>query len=255
MFGFKKKKSIEDEMEDELEVDVVDEKNEVDCCGIQHKRLDDLIAKVGFLVHVVILLSEFYRGRGWWLNLGSVVCYVLLIYGIALRKWFLYIPYFCINPFLVIVQVIHLLRTSYNGRDHNESLWSGFVNFITLTLVVLFITTIHVVSILVVLVKFQPFSDYVEQKTAKLEDDDDEEFRSGINPNRLQSNSPANSPSAQSTVEKSEAPRKVSWAERTRTFFYPRESLESSEDVDLKPLKLDQQYHPASPKIIRTSVV
>lgn len=58
-----------------------------------------------------------------------------------------------------------MLRTSYRGRDlDGEGLWTAFVNFVTLTVFVLFITAIHVFSMLIVLVRFQPFIDYTDRK-------------------------------------------------------------------------------------------
>ncbi|KAI6234745.1 hypothetical protein M3Y99_00764000 [Aphelenchoides fujianensis] len=161
MFLLKKKKKtpeLEEEEVDEASTISNDEDREnyeCNCCGIKHKRLDDLIAKVGFLVHVVLMLSEFYRGRSsWWLNFGSALCYLALIYGIQLRKALLYVPYFCLNPLLVIFQVVHLLRSLLFGpRSKREPL-----------VVVLFITALHVMCILVVLTRFQPFAEYVEKR-------------------------------------------------------------------------------------------
>jgi hypothetical protein len=57
-----------------------------------------------------------------------------------------------------------MLRTSYRGSGFDEGIWTAFFNFATLTIFVVFITTIHVASILIVLMRFQPFNDYTERK-------------------------------------------------------------------------------------------
>ena len=93
--------SIDGDMTQNLDAQEPDECN---FCGIRHKvrwrapsvlmlvavclqRLDDLIAKIGFLIHVTLMLSEYYRSREtWWLNFGCSICYAALIYGINSRK-------------------------------------------------------------------------------------------------------------------------------------------------------------------------
>ncbi|KAI6240418.1 hypothetical protein M3Y99_00474000 [Aphelenchoides fujianensis] len=265
MFLLKKKKKTPELEEEEVdEASTLSEDEDLDnyecnCCGIKHKRLDDLIAKVGFLVHVVLMLSEFYRGRSsWWLNFGSALCYLALIYGIQLRKALLYVPYFVLNPLLVIFQVVHLLRSSYSGRDHNESLWSGFVNFCTLMVVVLFITALHVVCILIVMTRFQPFAEYVEKRKGGSVVEEEPPTTKREQPTIEFKSPPTASP--QRPILKpttSPAERKVSWSERTRTFFYPKadeEAADSTEiEAEIRPLRLDRPYHPASPSHPRSS--
>lgn len=108
---------------------------------------------------IIALLS---RSRSWNCPPHVAFLYTLLLSKceIVLRSPNTY-PF---QPILVIIQVVLMLRTSYRGRDLDEGLWTAFVNFITLTVFVLFITAIHVFSMLIVLMRFQPFIDYTDRR-------------------------------------------------------------------------------------------
>lgn len=172
-----------------------------------------------------------------------------------------YVPYFCLNvsllillqflslfqPILVIIQVVFLLRASYRGYDVDESLWTSFWNFITLTIVVLFLTAIHVASILIVLTRFDPFVTWAE--TRKRQRELDAKIMAEFPPpDRFeQPPPPMNIP----FVHKPQ-PR-VKFAEQDDTFYYP---AANDDDMGvLPPLSLDNSYHPASPKMIRSQMV
>jgi hypothetical protein len=66
-----------------------------------------------------------------------------------------------------MIQVINMLRISYRGHDLDESAWTAFINFVTLTIFVLLIVAIHVFSVLIVLMRFQPFIDFTERRKRK----------------------------------------------------------------------------------------
>lgn len=65
---------------------------------------------------------------------------------------------------MVITQLVLMLRTSYHGHNLDEGVWTAFINFITLTVFILIITTVHVASAMIILMRFQPFTDYIERK-------------------------------------------------------------------------------------------